>query len=245
MKITGSYFFPLKEKKLRNIFDAGFELILPYLKRDLFSRSPCRIVRYDGTFSIAKVTMNDSSSEDLINCLVIIIGEFGHVMSWAYCNAEGSNLYQYLNQQLLKRCQMLDLHVDGIKPRSSLSHPNNPYLKRRPLSRVDAVEWSYSDTCCEGLKDPTKHWFPKVWPFATRAPLLDMFHAQKKVNESTRPNHELKKPFMSMLSQSCIKFVDSSKNHVLKHYKSKNETSSVSVNANNNTESIKNISADN
>ena len=88
------FFSPPKEKKLRKIFDAGFELILPYLKRDLFSRSPCRIVRYDGTFSIAKVTMNDVSSEDPINCLVIIIGEFGHVMSWAYCNAEGSNLYQ-------------------------------------------------------------------------------------------------------------------------------------------------------
>lgn len=73
--------------------------------------------------------MNDVSSEDPINCLVIVIGEYGHVMSWAYCNAEGSNLYQYLNQQLLKRCQMLDLHVDGIKPRSSLSHPNNPYQK--------------------------------------------------------------------------------------------------------------------
>ena len=39
-----------------------------------------------------------------------------------------------------------------------------------------------------------------------------------------------------MLSQSCIKFVDSSKNHVLKYYKSKNKTSSV--NANKNTKQI-------
>ena len=74
-------FKPPSDDKLNKVFHRCFELIQPYLERDLYSRTPGNSVSWDGTFSTAKKTMNDPDSEEEINCLVIVWGMYGHVMT--------------------------------------------------------------------------------------------------------------------------------------------------------------------
>ena len=111
------FYSPPGKDKLKAIFVAGFALILPFLKRDLFSRSPCRIIQWDANFDVAKKTMNDPEAAMAIKALVVLCGEYGHIMLWASCDAEGSNMCQNSNFWLKKRCEMLDLHVDGLRTR--------------------------------------------------------------------------------------------------------------------------------
>ena len=93
---------------MKDVFDAGFEIICPYLERDLFSRSPGRIVRFDGTYKVAMKTNDNAEAEEEIKCLVIATGEFGHVLLWFFCSAEGAKVFQQLNYLLKRRCEMLD-----------------------------------------------------------------------------------------------------------------------------------------
>ena len=102
--------------------------------------------------------MNDPSVEESINTLLLLCGEYGHIMSFLFCSAEGSGLYQDMN-----RCEMLDKHVDKSPTRNyEQRNKNNPYDRLhhpRVNSRIDRVEYAYSDVCCEGLNDIKSHWF--------------------------------------------------------------------------------------
>ena len=203
-----SLFLPPREGKLKTVFDTGFSIIKPYLERDIFSRSPSRIVCFDGTYPVAMRTMDDAESDIEIKVLVIATGEFGHVLLWFYCSAEGARTFQMLNFMINKRREMLDcFNVD--------SEVNNV------ISRVDTVQADYSDVCCEGCTDVNNHWFPKIWPNAPRSPYRDLFHAEKKLNESTQPHHPLRNTFVCMLSDTCLVYNTPSINHVLNSYKKK------------------------
>jgi len=124
------------------------------LKLYLFSLAPGKLVKWDATYSIGSRTLNDKESEDGINQLAILWGEFGHLMSWSFVSSEGSKVWQEMNCFLLKRCEMLD-ELEKTKP------VYNPYAKRgsndgggkRKSSHVNAVVASYSDCCCEGCHD--------------------------------------------------------------------------------------------
>ena len=55
-------FGPPGVKKLWNVFMRCFELVLPYLKRDLFNRVPGKSIKIDSTFKWAKHTKDDPES---------------------------------------------------------------------------------------------------------------------------------------------------------------------------------------
>ena len=74
-------FKPPGVKVLKKIFDRCFDLVFPYLQRDLFSRVPGRVVKMDGTFEFLKKTNNDVLSEEEIKCLHIVWGQYGHILS--------------------------------------------------------------------------------------------------------------------------------------------------------------------
>ena len=201
-----SFFLPPREGKLKTIFDTGFLIIKPYLERDLFCRSPGRIVRFDGTYRVAMRTIDDDKSSEKIKVLVIATGEFGHVLLWFYCSAEGAKVFQMLNFMIKQRCEMLDRF-------DTFNGVNNE------RSRVDTVEAGYSDVCCEGCSDVNNHWFSKIWPNAKRSPYRDLFHAEKKLNDSTRQHHPLRPTFVRMIADACLKYNEQSINHVLNGYK--------------------------
>ena len=79
----------------------------------------------------------------------------------------------------------------------------------------------YSDTCCGGCKDITKHWFERMWLSVKCAPLKDLFHGLKNVSNAVRPHHELSAVFSRALSNASLAFVPSSIDHVLSLYKNK------------------------
>ena len=92
-----AFFAPPKAPKLKEIFHAGFDLLFPYLQRDLYHRSPGRFLRFDGQYKVAMKTLDDDQSEEETRVLLVMCGEFGHVIGWIFCRAEGSKNYQNLS----------------------------------------------------------------------------------------------------------------------------------------------------
>ena len=174
---------------------------------------------------ITKKTMNNPLAKESINALLLVCGEYGHIMSFVLCKAEGSGLFQQMNRWLRTRCKMLDQHVNNLskrdygRPQSINPYVNERLNRPRDKSHVDCVQIAYSDVCCEGVKDVESHWFCDVWPFAKRAPFADQFHKQKKINESTRQHHELSATFALLLSDAMLVNNTKSINHIFKSYK--------------------------
>ena len=100
-------FTPPKKDKLGNLFDACFDLVFPYMERDLYNRSPGQSVSWDGTFDYARKTKDDEFAEEEINVLCILFGWLGHILSFAFAESEGSQVYQQLNYFLKKWCDRL------------------------------------------------------------------------------------------------------------------------------------------
>ncbi len=151
----------------------------------------------DGTFEYLSKTMNDREGEAELDCMHVIWGEYGHILSWAFGENESDECYQRLLYFLRQRCERLG------------------------LEHVQAVKAAYSDTCCQGLKDPTTHWITQVFPNVPRAPYRDNFHAMKKVTDATQPHHELKLPFTQYMKGAFTHYDEQSKNHVAGLYMKK------------------------
>ena len=176
-------FEPPSDSKLRVVFMRCFELVLPFLKRDLYSRTPGCCIKWDATFNYAKVTMDDPDSSEEIKALSIMFGQYGHVMNWAFSGSESDLVYQRLNYFLLERCK-----IHG-------------------QDHVDKVAFGYSDICCGGCKDRKQHWFTSAWPNVSEAPYKDLMHGQKKLFDSTRgADHELHTKFTGLVRTSCSKY---------------------------------------
>ena len=77
----------------------------PYLLRDLFSRLPGKFLRVDGTYEIMKKTMNLNDAESPNNCLTVVMGEFGHIVSFAFSEAESDKVTQRLFYFIKKRIE--------------------------------------------------------------------------------------------------------------------------------------------
>ena len=186
-------FAPPGYDKLSRVFDSCFDLIYTHLQRDLFSRSPGKCIKWDGTYDFAKKTKNDPLAEEEINVLCILFGQFGHIVSFAFAEGEGSNVYQRMNYFLKQRCDRL-----------GTSHE---------------VKFAVSDVCCEGLRDPAAHWVVGMWPGVERAPYKDLMHGQKKVFEATRgATHELHLEFTADIRDKCLLWDAQSQRQVFKHY---------------------------
>jgi hypothetical protein len=110
------------------IFHASFELVYPYLKRDLFNRVPGKCVKMDGTCHFLAKTKNDKESSEETKFLHVVWNEWGHILSFAFAGSENSQCFQTVNYNIQKRCVRLE----------------------KPVENVVAA---FSDTCCESRSE--------------------------------------------------------------------------------------------
>ena len=185
-----SVFQPPSAKIIRDIFDRSYDLVLPHMKRDLYSRVPGSSVKSDGTFEFLSKTSNDEFSSVETKCLHIVWGQYDHILTWAFDGAENDECFQRLHWFLKKRCQRInERHVTDVR-------------------------YAYSDVCCQGAKDPTNHWITKIWENVKRAPYKDAFHCSQKIVGATQPHHELRETFRTLVSQAFLQYDEDSQRHV-------------------------------
>jgi hypothetical protein len=79
--------------------------------------------------------------------LLVVCGEYGHVLSWAFDGSENDLCFQKLNYYLRKRCEIL-----GEDPKN--------------------VRAAFSVTCSQGLKNLDEHWKTKIWEHRTKIPFM-------------------------------------------------------------------------
>jgi len=187
-------FKPPSATTIKVIFVSAFQLVFPFLRRDMFARVPGSSVKMDGTFQFLSKTSNDEYSETENKCLHIVWGEYGHILAWAFDGSENDLCFQRLNYFLRKRCDM-------IGP-----------------EHAKAVRAAFSDTCCQGLHDVTLHWVTWIWEYCYRAPYRDLFHCSKRLTDATHPLHELGNLFCRLVSQAFLQFDEASARYVAGHY---------------------------
>jgi hypothetical protein len=177
---------------VKSIFEKAFELVEPHLLRDLLTRLPGRLMRWDGTFRLMKKTMNDPGSDGTNTVALLVFGEDGHIISFAFAESETDENIQRLLYFIRK--QMLRLGGQHS---------------------VDAVISAYSDVCCENVTDVEKHWYVRMFPNAT-SPRKDLFHGLKLVTEETvSGTHPLNAAFCKGLRDCFLKWDEDSVNEAL------------------------------
>jgi len=101
-------------------------------------------------------TMDSPYAEESNNVQLKILGEYGHILTYAHCGSERNEA----KERLLF------------------------YLKRRMRWNGHSVEdviAAYDDTCCQNQDDPTDHFLPLIFPSCWRAPLKDAWHGVQVV----------------------------------------------------------------
>ena len=73
---------------VQKMFHDAYSGIEHFLYRDLFSRGPGRILRIDGTFDIMAKTMDTPNAGESNNVHLKILGEYGHIITYAFCEGE-------------------------------------------------------------------------------------------------------------------------------------------------------------
>ena len=121
------------------MFEDVYEKVEPFLLRDLLSRHGGRFVRVDGTYSIMKKTMNVPDAAAGNNCMVKILGEYNHVLTYAFAAAENNTVKERLLYYLRRR-----------------------YLRIGGRDAVDQVVAGYDDLCCNN-GDPQSHFLPRLF----------------------------------------------------------------------------------
>lgn len=173
---------PMGQKAVKAVFWKVYNKTEPYLYRDLFSRSPGKFIRFDGTYAVMGRTMNDETVEEEMETCVKVFGEYGHCLSFAFSSSEADCVIQRLIMFIRRRI----LRLGGMLL----------------LREVIAL---YSDTCCEELKDPSQHWATKIFPSVTRAPLKDLFHGVTAcLRGFDGPAHPLHNAFKSQLWEAML-----------------------------------------
>jgi len=159
-----------------------FKFVAPFLRRDLLNRPAEKILRWDGTYKIMTKTLDSPDAEAPALVLLLVLGLYGNVLFWAFADSEEPKHWQKIMLILADRTLRLD-------PTGAASKD------------VVAI---YSDTCCESLKDPTKHWSTKIFPNVKRAPYHDNFHSQNMVTGSMNKMNPLFPAFCAELSKILL-----------------------------------------
>ena len=189
-------FGPPQSKGIETVFWIACNSIKPYLDRDLLSRKPGRIVRWDGTFSAAK-KMIDVPELDSVDALLLVYGEYGDVLFYAFAESEVPGNWQAVHYFLKRHCERM-----GAK------------------ELLDVVD-GYDDLGSM-LDDPTKHWFPAIWTNVERAPRKDPFHGVKLVFNSTYgSSHPMHQWFCDRLTGCLLYFLPEAKEIVASEYSKK------------------------
>jgi hypothetical protein len=187
------------EAAVRSVFHTAHDLIRPYLDRVLKTYMPGQIVSWDGTLSFAKRMMYDLLSEETPGAIIMLWGEYGHILFWAIAEDE------------------TQMHIKRI----------NYFVRERARAagRINETKWAYSDVCCENFNNRKEHWFAKLWPKATEAPFKDPFHGIKMVCDSTvGASHDLHNNFAAGMSNALFGFKMESIRDAVKDLRGKNPT---------------------
>ncbi|CAB9531141.1 hypothetical protein SEMRO_3274_G346120.1 [Seminavis robusta] len=179
------------------MWEAVYAKAEPNLLRDLLSRTGGRFVRVDGTYLIMKKTMNLSDAEAANNVLVKVLGEYGHVLIYAFTETENHEVKERLLYFLKQR-----------------------YLRIGGQAAVDEVIAGYDDLCCNN-SDPSLHFLPKLFPNCQRAFLKDVWHAIDIVKRETAgADHPLHEAFFGGLWGAILKWEEQSAWQTLQHFRS-------------------------
>lgn len=89
---------------------------------------------------------------------------YRHVLSFVFAGSEQNALFRCLMYFRRQRCLRMAATIDD----------------------VNRVEYGYCDTCCEGLEDPSQHWFCKIWPGARSWPKKDFLHGMIAITRATQ-----------------------------------------------------------
>lgn len=184
---------------VQKMFHDAFGGIEHYLYRDLFSRGPGRILRMDGTFDIMAKTMDTPTAGESNNVLLKILGEYGHLVTYAFCEGERNEVKERLLWFLMKRMQ------------------------RNGQSLWDVIA-AYDDVCCRNLDDPTDHYLPLMFKSCKRAPLKDAWHGvQVVLRETAGFGHPLHDAFAAGIWGLLLKWDQASSDEALDHFTQHNE----------------------
>jgi hypothetical protein len=185
------------EGAVQAVFHTAHDIIRPYLDRVLKTYMPGQIVSWDGTFSFAKRMMYDLLSEETPGAIIMLWGEYGHILFWAIAEDETQQHIKCINYFVRERA--------------------------RAAGKVNETKWAYSDVCCENFNNRKEHWFAKLWPAATEAPFKDPFHGIKMVCDSTvGPSHDLNNNFAAGMSNVLFGFMQKSIRDAVKDLRNKN-----------------------
>jgi hypothetical protein len=181
----------------QRIFHEAYDKIEDCLLCDLFSRKPGKMLRWDGTFAIMAATMDAPEAEAMNEALVKTLSEHGHLLTWAFTEAEDDEVVQRLLCFLKMRAFCL-----GGQP------------------AVDEVIAAFTDTCCQGKLLPETHCLTSIFPNCKRAPLKDPFHGVKGIlNETTGFGHPLHETLRKGLWRIILKWDEESVKEGLAHLK--------------------------
>jgi hypothetical protein len=188
-------FGPPKVDAIETIFWVCYNMIKPYLDRDLCSRIPGRLLRWDGTYKAAKkMIMIDAPELNSINVILLVFGEYGDIQFWGAAEDEGPSNWQVAHFLVMKRCERM-----GAK------------------ALLDVVN-GYDDLGSGNLKKPTDHWFATIWRNVSRAPRKDPFHGVQLVTKSTYgSSHPLHQWFCQKLTGCLMNFVSEDDMYTTEH----------------------------
>lgn len=121
---------------------------------------------------------------DSIKVMILIYGEYGDIVYFALCDNEGPQNWQLCHYFLMRRCERM-----GHK-------------------FLHAVVDGYDDLGSGTLKDPSQHWFAKIWPAVKRAPRKDHWHGCDLVlRNTTGPSHPIHDEFSKKLHGALLYFL--------------------------------------
>ena len=178
------------------MFWAVFPKIKVFLLRDLYSRRPGRILRWDGTFKLVRKLMTFADDPAVKKVLLLIAGEYGHILSYAFAKGEGREEWQIMHFFLHRRCS------DTERCR---------------------VIGGYDDLGSGTSIKTTNHWFPRIWENVKRPPGKDPFHGIKLVTDSTYgASHDLHKTCCGKVTNVLMTYDKKSLEETVKQYSKKN-----------------------
>jgi len=144
-------------------------------------------------------TMDTPDAEEANNVQLKILGEYGHIISFACCEGE---------RNLVKERLLFFLRLRMLR---------NNHDPRKVIA-------AYDDTCCQNLKDPANHFLPLLFQSCSRAPLKDVWHGVQVIARQTAGfGHPLHDAFISGLWDLILKWDKESQDEALEHYMQHNE----------------------
>jgi hypothetical protein len=157
---------------IRRLYMDGFDLVKPYFVSLMAAYSLTKILKYDFTFRLANRLVWRGGK--IVGAMGVVMDEFGHTISFSYCDKEEQR--EVLKLLLPLKERQKKLYNEGKISAEEAKYPCG----------------AYDDLCCNG-GDPGIHPFPYIFENAARAPYGDVFHGLDAIITvgSQHPEHKV------------------------------------------------------